>query len=90
MTLNDYDVTASNTTLMQQAPATANEYMRAAVADINELFGSKDYARNHPELVGQYMLTCAIDLGAAVIARAIGNLTNDFLNVQLSGSGHER
>jgi hypothetical protein len=68
----DNRVTASSETLLRQAPMTAYEYMRAAVRDIDEVFGA-GYAKAHPELVGQYMLTCAADFGAAVIARDIGD-----------------
>ena len=63
-------ITASGTTLMRQAPMTAGEYMDAAVLEIDKKFG-KGYAKAHPELVGAFIQTAALDFGASVIARAI-------------------
>src|SRR5262252_6914345 len=63
-------VEASNSTLLRQAPMTADTYMSSAIACIDERFG-KGYAKAHPELVGAFMQTSSIDLGTAVIARAL-------------------
>ena len=38
----------------------ANEYMLQAVRKINDAFGD-GYAKDHPELVGAYMQTVAIE-----------------------------
>ena len=38
----------------------ANEYMRQAVRNIDEAFGD-GYAKNHPELIGAYMQTVALE-----------------------------
>lgn len=65
-------VAADSSTLMRQAPMTAHDYLLAAVHDIDEILG-KGYAKAHPELLGAYIQTCALDFGAAVIARAIEN-----------------
>jgi hypothetical protein len=43
-------ITASNGTIMRQAQATADIYMRAAVKDIDEEFG-EGFARKNPELI---------------------------------------
>jgi hypothetical protein len=67
---DSFSIGAGNSTLLRQAPMTADVYMKCAVHDINELFGL-GYARAHPELVAAYMQTAAMDMGAAVIARAI-------------------
>jgi hypothetical protein len=64
------DISAGNDTLMRQAQGTAHTYMLAAVEDIDEVLG-KGYARQHPELIVGYTQTAAIDLGTAIIARAI-------------------
>lgn len=64
------NITADSTTLMRQAPMTANTYLDAAIEGIDGRFG-KGFAKAHPELVGAYLQTCALDFGAAVIARAI-------------------
>jgi hypothetical protein len=50
----------SPTESMRQASMTAHDYMLAAVRDIDEIFG-KGYAQAHPELVGAFIQTCAID-----------------------------
>jgi hypothetical protein len=66
-------VTASNSTLMRQAQSTADTYMHAAVGDIDREFG-EGFARKHPELIAAYMQTSAIDLGTAIITRALDRL----------------
>lgn len=68
--LDSHSIDAGNSTLMRQAQMTAHTYLMQAVKDIDEVMG-KNYARQHPELIAAYMQTAAIDLGTAVIARAI-------------------
>jgi hypothetical protein len=63
-------ISAGNDTLMRQAQGTADTYMRAAAEDIDAMLGN-GYAAKHPELIAAYMQTAAIDLGTAIIARAI-------------------
>ena len=72
---NDYNRTidAGNATLLRQAPMTADEYLHSAIDCIDERLG-KGYAKQHPELIGAFMQAAAIDLGTAVIARAIESL----------------
>jgi len=62
---------ASYTILMRQAQMTAHTYMLSAISDIDERLG-EGYAKAHPELIGAYMLTAAIDMGAATIVKEIG------------------
>jgi hypothetical protein len=57
-------------TLMRQASWTAKEYLYSAIADINGRLG-EGYAEAHPELVGAYIQTAALDYGASMISRAI-------------------
>jgi hypothetical protein len=73
--LNDFhkSIEAGNSTLLRQAPMTADEYLHSAIDCIDERLG-KGYAKVHPELIGAFMQTSAMDLGAAVIARAIENI----------------
>jgi hypothetical protein len=52
---------------------TAEEYMTHARTDIDAQF-EEDYAAAHPELLGAYMQTAAMDYGVAIIARAIETL----------------
>ena len=73
-------VDATNETLLQQAPLTANEYLDAAIIAIDARFGD-GFARIHPELIAAYMLTCATDAGTAVIARAIASVLERTLTV---------
>ena len=68
------NIQADNDTLLKQAIMTASEYFAKAVRDIDEMFG-EGYAKEHPELIGAYMHTAAIDLATAVIARAIEAIT---------------
>ena len=42
------------------AAIAANEYMRPALRNIDEAFG-EGYAKNHPELIGAYMQTVALE-----------------------------
>jgi hypothetical protein len=63
-------IQASNDTLMQQAPMTADEYLRAGVRTIDKQFGD-GYAKQHPELLAAYMKTCAMDFGTSMLVVAI-------------------
>jgi hypothetical protein len=63
-------VPASLETLMRQASMTVHDYMVAAVHDIEEVFG-KGYAKAHPELVGAFIQTAAMDFNTAVTIKAI-------------------
>lgn len=68
--LDGNSIEASNQTLLRQAPMTADEYLHSAIDHIDDRLG-KGYAKQHPELIAAFMQTSAIDLGTAVIARAI-------------------
>ena len=46
---------------------TANDQMKCAVSHINELFGGS-YAFDHPELVGDFMKTCALNYIGEMLA----------------------
>lgn len=72
--MSDRTIQADLSTLLQQASMTAHDYLRNAIEDIDTTFGEKGYAAKHPELVGAYIQTAAMDFGAAVIARAIETL----------------
>ena len=48
----------------EQAHMSAHDWMNRAVAAIDEKFGD-GFARAHPELVGAYMQTCALDFMAS-------------------------
>lgn len=56
--------------LMDQVPSTACFYLERACSAADAQFG-EGYAAKHPELIAGFMITCAIDLTGAVIARAI-------------------
>lgn len=47
-------------TLMKQAGYTAEYWMKQAVISIDEQFGD-GYAKNHPELIGQFMIAASND-----------------------------
>lgn len=63
-------IEADSLTLLKQAPMTVEEYLDAAVRDLDGRFG-EGYAKANPGLVGAYIHACALDFGAAVIAGAI-------------------
>jgi hypothetical protein len=73
--LQGNSIEAGNDTLLRQAPMTADEFMKSAIDCIDARLG-KGYAIQHPELVGAFMQASAIDLGTAVIARAIEALAS--------------
>jgi hypothetical protein len=73
-------LTTDDYTLMQQAMITTNRTMQRAVHNIDETFGD-GYAQQHPELIGAYMKTAAIDLGTAFIARAIEDTAGEIAGV---------
>ena len=50
-----------------------NEYLLSAIEHIDARLG-EGYAKAHPKLIGAFMQASAIDMGTAVIARAIENL----------------
>jgi hypothetical protein len=76
--LNSHSIDAGNQTLLRQAPMTANEYLMSAIDHIDQQLGN-DYAKQHPELIATFMQTSAIDLGTAVIARAVESLSNSLV-----------
>jgi hypothetical protein len=71
--LDSHSVEAGNQNLLRQAPMTANEYLLSAIDHIDYQLGT-GYAKQHPELIAASMQTSAIDLGTAVIARAIESI----------------
>jgi hypothetical protein len=72
---NGTTIEAGNGTLLRQAPMTANEYLLSAIDHVDLKLGT-GYAAKHPELIAAFMQASAIDLGTAVIARAIESLSN--------------
>jgi hypothetical protein len=72
-TIKSSRIEADSTTLMRQAQMTADTYLAQAIIDIDDRLGA-GYAKKNPTLIAAYMQTSAIDLGTAVIARAIQQL----------------
>jgi len=62
--MNGQEVTADAATLMKHAGYTAEAYLIDAIEHIDKHLG-KGFAKQHPELIGQYMLTAAADFHAA-------------------------
>lgn len=63
-------ITANSDTLMRQAPMTADLYLREAIKSVEDAMG-KGAAATYPQIVAAYMNACAMDFGAAVIARGL-------------------
>lgn len=64
------EISASSETLMRQAPMTATEYLDEAIERIDRRLGG-GYAKQHPELIGAFMQTAAIDFAAGIVAKMI-------------------
>lgn len=67
---SDY-VTASFSTLVESAPATAAQYLRAAKREIDQAFG-EGYAAKNPILVAAFMQAAAADMSAATGSKVFG------------------
>ncbi len=64
-------IEADYSTLLRQASATADDYLMNAIQDIDKRLGD-GYAETHPDLIAAYMKVAAMDLGAASLAKEIG------------------
>jgi hypothetical protein len=86
----------SPTTLVDQAPDTAEGYLIKAVRMIDEAFGEKGYAAKHPELVVGFMQVAAIDFATGMLTKAVmyhGEQIKDGLEglkAKLGNDGGER
>jgi hypothetical protein len=70
-------IEAGNEDLLVQASITADSYMNKAIEYIDDSFEEEGYAKKNPELVAAFMQASALDLGAAIIARAIETLADE-------------
>jgi len=66
--------------LMAQAKTTADEYMRAAVENIDKLFGH-GYAKDHPELIAAFMSACTHDFDTAIQHKNVGSIYNALTDI---------
>jgi hypothetical protein len=66
-------IDASPERLMEQAGWTAETYLGNAVECIDKQFG-EGFAKKHPELIGCFMLTAALDFHAAAVQIAGQNI----------------
>lgn len=69
---------ADATTLMRQAPMTAEVYLIKAIEAIDQQF-TIGYAENHPELVAAFMQVSGQDFTTAIMAQTIEEATEKFL-----------
>lgn len=63
-------ITLTAAQLMKQAGMTAHDYMLKAVESIDQIMG-EGYAKAHPELIGQFMQTAALDFMGGVVAQTL-------------------
>lgn len=70
-----YRVNATAETLMRQAPMTVQVYLHDAITIIDERFGN-GFAKATPELLGQFLVACALDFQAGIVARSIEHLAD--------------
>ena len=76
-------ITANATKIMDDGASAAINHLHKAVEVIDKTFGS-GYAKEHPDLIGDFTKTAAIDSGAPYIAKAIQEHA-----LQLSDSGNQ-
>jgi len=69
------EIALSGAELMQQASWTADEYLLHAIERIDMRLG-KGYAKAHPELIGAFMQTAALDFAAGIVAKMIDRLAD--------------
>lgn len=62
---------ASFQTLFDQAPSTADAYLRHGVDALDRTFG-KGYAKANPELLAAYIQACATDFTSAAMSKTLG------------------
>jgi hypothetical protein len=68
---NIMDVTADNTTLMRQAPATiGEEYLPEAIHYLENKFG-QGYALKNPGMLAAFLNCCCLDYQTSLIAKSI-------------------
>lgn len=63
--------------LMRQAIDTAETYFNKAVRIIDETFGEKGYAKEHPELIAGFMRTAAADFNTCMTRQALDQISNN-------------
>jgi hypothetical protein len=63
-------ITADFNTLMRQASMTADDYIGEAIHRIDRHLGD-GYAASHPELIGSFIQTAAIDFATSIIGQRI-------------------
>jgi hypothetical protein len=81
------NVTASAESLMEQAGWTADEYLAAAIKHIDERLG-EGYAKKNPALVGQFMITAAMDYQAADMRQGIDGIAQAIRNARSMAERH--
>jgi hypothetical protein len=66
----DYDDNPSVEMLFRQASMTAHTYFHEAIEAIDSCFG-EGYAQEHPELIGAFMQTTALDRGRGTVRNRV-------------------
>jgi hypothetical protein len=74
-------ITASIETLVEQAPWTTKMHMREAIKDIDSFFG-EGYAKENPELLGQYIRACSNDVLNASITSALQDISESLKSLK--------
>lgn len=64
------EITASQETLVEQAPGITASYLAAATRHIDGQYGD-GFAETHPELLGAFVVACAMDVAAVTLAQQI-------------------
>lgn len=72
--------TADAMTLMRQAGWTVGCYLRYSVEEIDKAFG-EGYAKNHPELVAEFIKACTLDAHSGAISGIAGCIIGDLREI---------
>ena len=75
MTIID-DIVYDSNILVGQTPETNAIYLKAAIEKIDNRLG-REYAKNHPELIGAFIISCAIDFHSSMLTLASKNYQDD-------------
>lgn len=65
------------TDLMLQAMDTSEGYLKRAIRSIDQELG-ENFAKTHPQLVGDFMKTAAMDFDTTMTRQALDYLSNDW------------
>ncbi len=85
MWMSDSGLRLSGDEMMNQAKWTVHDYLISAIENIDKELGPGS-AKKHPELIGAYIQSCALDYGATLISQQIRLGLNYIAEMMPAGS----